>query len=250
MGLIPTVDTTNSSVIVGSKPTATVSIAGAHNDLVFSAVQSGASLDGVTIRFADDGVAGNNTAAYNTTTKVLTLDVDPATTTAQDIVDLLANDPRFRASLAPVDSAAINNGSGVLGTLPADATLTGGTADVLKGVDTNTQQVDGIFTSLSQLRAAIKSGDIEQLKQAISVLDVSADKLGYARADLGARMQAVDALQSRVSLESISLKGAVSTEIEVDIVAVISEMITRQMTYEASLRVAASMTRMTLLDFL
>jgi flagellar hook-associated protein 3 FlgL len=250
LGLIPNSDTTNSSATVGNRSTVAIPFAGANNDLVISAAQSGASLNGVTIRFANDGVAGNNSAAYDATARVLTIDVDPATTTAQDIVDLLANDPRFRATLAPTDGGPTNNGSGTLGTLPADSTLAGGSADVLTGVDTNLQQVDGIFTSLMQLREAIESGDLDKLQAAIGVLDVSADNLSYSRADLGARMKAVDALQSRISLENISLKGAISTEIEVDIVSAISEMATRQAAYEASLRVSAAMTKSTLLDFL
>ncbi|MCE9606653.1 MAG: hypothetical protein K8U03_17320 [Planctomycetia bacterium] len=250
LGLIPNSDTTNSSAVVGTPASIAIASAGSNNNLIISSAQSGASLNGVTVRFADDGVSGNNSASYNASTRVLTLDVDPATTTAQDIVDLLAGDPRFRASLAPTDGGVTNNGSGTLGTLPADAILAGGTADVLTGIDSNLQQVDGVFTSLMQLRAAIQSGNLDQLQSAIGVLDASADKLGYSRADLGARMKAIDALQSRVSLESISLKSAVSTEIEVDVVGAISEMATRQAAYEASLRVSAAMTKSTLLDFL
>ena len=45
--------------------------------------------------------------------------------------------------------------------------------------------------------------DLDKLQAAIGVLDVSADNLSYSRADLGARMKAVDALQSRIVL----LKG-------------------------------------------
>lgn len=250
LGLIPNADTTNSGATVGSKATVAVGFAGANNDLIISAAQSGASLNGVTVRFADDGVVGNNSVAYDTTSRVLTIDVDPTTTTAQDIVDLLANDPRFRATLAPTDGGPTNNGSGTLGALPADTTLAGGASDMLTGVDTNLQQVDGVFTSLMQLREAIQSGDLDKLQAAINVLDVSADNLSYSRADLGARLKAVDALQSRLSLENISLKGAISTEIEVDIVAAISEMATRQAAYEASLRVSAAMSKSTLLDFL
>lgn len=250
LGLIATSDTTNTGATVGTQATTTLTLAGAHNDLVISSALSGASLNGVTVRFANDGVAGNNSAAYDTTTRVLTLDIDPTTTTAQDIVDLLAGDSRFRATLAPIDGGIGNNGSGTLGTLPADSMLAGGTPKVITGVDTNRQQVDGIFTSLSQLRDAIASGDLDQLQAAIAVLDLSADKLSYSRADLGARLKAVDALQSRITMENISLKGAVSQEIEVDIVGAISEMATRQAAYEASLRVSAAMTKSTLLDFI
>ena len=117
LGLVNSTDNVSGAATIGSTAKSTLTLAGANNDLVISARGSGATLNGVTIHFADDGVPGNNSVAYNATTRTLTFDVDPATTTAQDIVNLLAGDPRFVANLATTDGGAANSGGGFLGAL-------------------------------------------------------------------------------------------------------------------------------------
>lgn len=244
--------TSNSSVdpVQGATASRTLTLAGANNDLVISATDSGAWPNGVTIHFADDGIAGNNSVAYDATTRTLTFDVDPSTTTAQDIVDLLAGHSMFRASLAPTDGGVANTGGGTLGTLPADSTLAGGTSDTLAGTDTNKQQVDGIFTTLIQLRDAIANNDASALQKAIAALDISSLHLSFSRAELGTRLQSLDVLQDRLAAENISLKGSLSDEVEVDFVAAVSELATRQASFDASLKVSAELTKSTLLNYI
>ncbi|MGC3967098.1 MAG: hypothetical protein QM775_06910 [Pirellulales bacterium] len=250
LGLVATSSTSSVVTTVGATATRSFTFAGANNNLVISARGSGATLNGVTIHFADDGVVGNNSANYNATTRTLTIDVDPATTTAQDIVDLLAGDPRFVASLAPTDGGTPNNGSGTIGTLPADATLSGGTSDVLTGVDANPQSVSGIFSTLIMLRNAIANNDNAGLERAVAALDRDATNLSFSRAELGTQLAGLDVLADRMTSETISLKGSLSLEIEVDFVAAISELATRQTAFEASLKVSATIAKMSLLEYL
>lgn len=250
LGLVNSSDNVSGAAVVGSTAKSSLTLAGANNDLVISARGSGANLNGVTIHFADDGVAGNNNVSYNATTRTLTFDVDPATTTAQDIVNLLAGDPRFVATLAPSDGGAANSGAGFLGSLPADSALAGGTSDVLTGKDANPQQVDGIFSTLIALRDAIAGNDTAALQRAVAALDVNSTNLSFARADLGTRLQGLDVLQDRMSAETISLKGALSDEIEVDFVSAVSELSSRQATLDASLKVSSLIAKTTLLDYL
>lgn len=250
LGLVNSADSASGVVVVGNTAKSTLTLAGAGNDLVISARGSGATLNGVTIHFADDGVPGNNSVAYNTTTRTLTFDVEPATTTAQDIVDLLAGDPRFVASLASSDGGAANSGAGFLGTLPADSTLADGTSDVLTGRDANPQQVDGIFGTLIAMRAAISANDTAALQKAVASLDANSTTLSFARAELGTRLQGLDVLQDRMSSETISLKGSLSGEIDVDFVSAVSEMSTRQASFDAALKVSSLIAKTTLLDYL
>ena len=250
LGLVNSADNVSGVVVIGNTAKSTLTLAGANNDLVISARGSGATLNGVTIHFADDGVPGNNSAAYNVTTRTLTFDVDPATTTAQDIVNLLAGDPRFVAALATSDGGAANSGAGFLGALPADSTLAEGTSDVLTGRDANPQQVDGIFSTLIALRAALADNDTAALQRAVAALDVNSTNLSFARAELGTRLQGLDVLQDRMSSETISLKGALSDEIEVDFVSAVSEMSARQATFDASLKISSLIAKTTLLDYL
>lgn len=250
LGMLSATDDVNAAPVVGEKAAATIAFAGANNDVEISAVGSGTLLNGVTIHFQNDGVSGNNSATYDASTRTLTFDVDPATTTAQDLVDLLAGNAVFTASLTATDGGAANGGTGTLNTFPADATLTGGTADVLTGSDANPQQVDGVFTALIRLREAIRSGDSAAIQQSVDQLDRSTTNLNFARADLGARLKSLDVIQNRVESENVSLQGALSQEIDVDFTTVVSQLAARQASFQASLQVAAQLGKTTLLDYL
>ena len=195
-------------------------------------------------------MVGNNAATYNSTTRVLTIDVDPATTTAQNVVDLLASDPLFRASLTSTDSSAPNTGLGTLGAFPADQVLAGGTVDQLTGTDTNRRDVEGVFSALIRLRDAVTSASTIELSKAVDLLDGASLNLSFSRAELGARLKSIDVLKVRNEAEDVTLRGALSDEIDVDFAAAVSEFASRQASLDASLQVSAQIARTTLLDFL
>lgn len=249
LGLVGASDSVNDEPTVGVTASVGFSPAGANNNFTISAIGPGTLLNGATVHFANDGVAGNNSATYNATTRVLTIDVDPATTTAQDIVDLLASNSLFRASLTASDGGT-NNGSGAIGSLPADGQLSGGTADLLTGTDTNLSENAGIFSAVLKLRAAVLSGSLDDMTAAVAALDAGATTLSFARAELGARLQSLDVLADRLQSESITLQGALSGEIDVDFVAAVSELAARQASFDASLQVSAQIAKTTLLDFI
>jgi len=250
LGLVSATSAVNSTPTAGLQAAATFTFPGANNNLTISAAASGSLLNGATVQWADDGIAGNNSATYNATTRVLTLDVDPATTTAQNVVDLLGADPLFRASLTPTDGGTTNTGLGTLGVLPANQVLAGGTADQLTGTDVHGRQVDGIFSALIELRAAIVSGSTIDLSKGVESLDASALNLSFARAELGARLKSIEVLKTRNEGEDVTLRGALSDEIDVDFAAAVSEFASRQASLDASLQVSAQIARSTLLDYL
>jgi flagellar hook-associated protein 3 FlgL len=250
LGLVSADSAVNSTPTLGLQASTNVAFAGGNNNLVISAAATGSVLNGVTIHWADDGVVGNNAATYNSTTRVLTIDVDPATTTAQNVVDLLASDPLFRASLASTDSSAPNTGLGTLGAFPADQTLAGGTADQLTGTDTNLRDVEGVFSALIRLRDAVTSASTIELSKAVDLLDGASLNLSFSRAELGARLKSIDVLKVRNEAEDVTLRGALSDEIDVDFAAAVSEFASRQASLDASLQVSAQIARSTLLDFL
>ncbi len=57
-------------------------------------------------------------------------------------------------------------------------------------------------------------------------------------------------LQTRQDSERINLEGALSLEIDVDFVEVVSELTARQTAYQASLQLAGRTFQLTLLDYL
>lgn len=254
LGLVPAGQSTASATTGGTTASADFAPAGANNNFVVRAAGIGAHANGVTVRFVNDGVAGNNSVSYNAGTKTLTFDIDPASTTAQNLVDLVEGTPAvgglFRVELTATDGAAANDGSGPLGTLPSDVQLGGGTAAVLTGADTRPLESSGVFTALIRLRDALVANDSVAAARALDLLDDGNVQLNFSRAELGARLQSLDLMQSRIEDERIELESGLSEELDVDLVEAASRLASQQAAFEAALRASAMTSRLTLLDFL
>ena len=84
----------------------------------------------------------------------------------------------------------------------------------------------------------------------MAALDDDFDRLNFARSDLGARGRFLDALSERLDNEDVELRQALSQEIDVDMVDVISDLAARQANLEATLRLIGRTMQLTLLNFL
>ncbi len=253
LGLVPAGSPTSAPATPGVSATATLTVPGLNNDLVFSATGPGTLVNGVQVSFVDTGLgAGNETVAYNSLAKTLVFDIDTATTTANRVISVLQASPLastyFSASLAAADGAP-NDGTGLMN-LAATAAIDDGVAETLTGKDSNPIEVRGVFTALARLRNALLNNDLRAIGRSIELLDDGATKLNFARAELGARQQSLDVLQDRIESETIDLKSALSLEVDSDLAEAISDMTARQAAFEAALRTAAQTARLSLLDFL
>lgn len=253
LGLLPLGETSRSDVTPGSQAQAFFDPTGANNAFSIRARGNGALLNDVTVSFVDTGLGpGNSTATYNATTRTLVFDIDQATVTANDLASILAGSSSaaglFELVLEP-EGASPNDGSGLVG-LPAPRSLQGGIADALVGNDPNPQETKGLFTALGRLHDAIQTGDLLEIERAIELLDDGYTNLSSVRARIGTQQQALDALRERLETEKIELHASLSTEIDVDLVTAISDLTARQASFEASLRTAAQVFRLSLLDFL
>jgi flagellin-like hook-associated protein FlgL len=253
LGLIPKNAEASGPSTVAAAASATVTMAGANNDLVFTSKQPGTGANGIAISFFDTGLgAGSETVVYNPATGTLAFGIDPATTTAAGIIAHLTAEPAanaaFAASLVSTDGAP-NNGGGLV-QVTAAATMSGGTAQTLSGRDVRPEEVEGTFSALIRLRTALANNDTLEIERAISLVDASAIHLNFARAELGARQQGLDILRDRLGTEDIDLKNALSEEYDVDMAKAVSDMTLRQTSYEASLRTTAQLFQLTLLNFL
>lgn len=255
LGLIPEGANEFGSQVTGATAQADLFPAGDDNDLTFSAALPG-PYGNVRVVFADNADAAA-TFDYNSTNGVITFgmttDVSGGLplTTAGDLITMLGGDPvagtLFTATLnTSVDPT--NDGTGLVP--PGEIELAGGGPSVLTGVDKNTSETEGVFNSLVRLRNALEHNDVLESQRAIDLLDASMEHLSFARADLGARQQALDTLQSRLDDEEIMLREAMSVEFDVDMVEVVSRLTAKQATFEASLRATASIFQMTLLNYL
>jgi flagellar hook-associated protein 3 FlgL len=165
----------------------------------------------------------------------------------------------FDANLAGLDSlsvtaafgsdAAIDLGLIARGQTTATAT-TGATGDTLTGVDANPLEVSSVFNSLLRLRDSIANFSHENLSRAVELLDLDFDRLNFARADLGARNQTIDALKSQIEDETLQLRTDRSLDLDTDLAEAISQLTAKQAALQASLQLAATIFQTTLLNYL
>jgi flagellar hook-associated protein 3 FlgL len=125
-----------------------------------------------------------------------------------------------------------------------------GGADVLSGADVHPLETAGVFNSLLRLHTALESGDQIQIDRALGLLDDDLTRVSFARADLGGRMQTLDAIGNHLGDENVQLRDTLSKEIDTDLVQVISDLSSKQAAVEASLRLLGRTMQLTLLDFL
>ena len=151
---------------------------------------------------------------------------------------------RVNASMAAVDLGLIPVGNN----LSAPPVVTG--VETITGRDVNPQEVAGVFTALIRLRQALVVNDPLQISRAIEMLDNSRDQVNFAIAEVGARQQRLDVLRLRLDTDEVELKSTLSEEIDVDLASAISDLIARQASFEASLRMAGSLFRLSLLQFI
>jgi flagellar hook-associated protein 3 FlgL len=137
-----------------------------------------------------------------------------------------------------------------LGLLPAGATTTTDAAGTITGVDRNYRETSSVFTTLVRLKEAIAANDINAMNRAIEGIDADIERVTFARADVGARQQSLTITQHNLEDEDVQLRGALSEEIEVDIIEAISNLTARQVSLEASLKTTANILQLSLLNFL
>ncbi|MBU6398951.1 MAG: LEPR-XLL domain-containing protein, partial [Verrucomicrobia bacterium] len=121
------VGTVNYPVITAAPASVTVVSPGDQNDLLFTAKQNGAQLNGVTISFVDTGKgAGNETVQWNPFAKTLVFDITTNLTTAARVQTVLKANPAANA----VFDVTFPNDNGTTGSgkvaLNATGTTTGG----------------------------------------------------------------------------------------------------------------------------
>lgn len=229
------------------------------------------------------GVKAGNGADLRITRKDGTeLDIDVSeATTIQDVLDAINNhiDNQNPATAVTARLATFGNGielttadtattaqlqvsrqnfseAGIhLGLIPkgsqtSDPPTSVGGQDTIVGRDVNTQEVEGVFTSLIKLASALETNDAHEITRNIERLDQSQLRVNFARADIGARSQSLDIQQTRLDSEEIELRDSLSKEIDVDLAEAISDFTARQAALQASLQTTALITQLTLIDYL
>ncbi len=133
---------------------------------------------------------------------------------------------------------------------PLAVEIDGSGNQVLTSEDRHTLETDSVFNTLIRLRTALETHNVEEIGRSLERLDADISRLNFARAELGGRLQNLDAIDLRLQDENVQLQAALSQDVDVDLVEAISQLTARQFAYEASLRSAASLMQMSLLNFL
>jgi flagellin-like hook-associated protein FlgL len=132
---------------------------------------------------------------------------------------------------------------------PGDVQLSG-TNQVLTSEDRHTLETDSVFNTLLRLRSALEDGDVAEIGRSIERLDDDLSRVNFASAELGIRLQNLHVVDIRLQDENVQLNTALSADIDVDLVEAISNLTARQYALEASLRTAASLLQLSLLNFI
>jgi flagellin-like hook-associated protein FlgL len=129
-------------------------------------------------------------------------------------------------------------------------TLDGNGNFVLQSTDRHTLEADGVFNTLLRLKTALQQNDTQEIGRSLDRLDTDMSRVTFARSEIGSRLQSLQTIGDKLKDENVQLKSALSNDTDVDLVAAISEMTSRQYAFQASLRTAASVMKLSLLDFI
>ncbi|HEY2880911.1 MAG TPA: flagellin, partial [Pirellulales bacterium] len=135
-------------------------------------------------------------------------------------------------------------------TTSAAAVAGSGGAQTITGNDVNPGETDSVFNALIRLSTALRANDQNGISRAVGLIDSATTQLNFSRAEVGARQQGLQTLQSRLDSETVDIKSAISDDIDVDLPGAISDLTAQQAAFQASLQVAGQLFKLSLLDYL
>ncbi|MEY4566747.1 MAG: hypothetical protein RLY14_1717 [Planctomycetota bacterium] len=146
-------------------------------------------------------------------------------------------------SQAAWDLGLIPKGS-ITGTLAAsDGSL------VLQGRDVSGQEVEGSLNTLLKLKKAVQAFDLSEIERLTNIVAKDVERMGLARGEIGFRQQRIDKLIILNEDQTISLKESESKDLDVDLAQAISDLQARQASMQASLNLIASVTKLSIWDY-
>jgi flagellar hook-associated protein 3 FlgL len=108
----------------------------------------------------------------------------------------------------------------------------------------------GVLDALEKLATALGNNSDDEIADALKGLDHAFGAVQELTGDLGARMVQVDTALSNLDALSANLQGLRSDLQEADIEETISQLVSRQLTYEAAMAANARIMRTSLTDYL
>lgn len=144
---------------------------------------------------------------------------------------------------------------------PAQITFRGQTQDINYEIGqdieikVNTTGLDAfggteLFDAVEQLRQGVASNNYSLMNESMERLEKSSQTLMAARADVGARMNRLDATKSRYEDDVLNLTTLKAQAEDADVAQVVMDFKTKEAVYQAALAAGAKIMQPSLLDYL
>jgi flagellin-like hook-associated protein FlgL len=124
--------TTQLSDLFGIKSTGRLVSTNANNDIAIRAAVNGIDFNGVAVAYVTGGVAGSETASYDSMTKTLTVQIEDGESTANGVIAAINAEGTFTAQLDRRDETSVAlAGTGNVNIQPFGVVTTGGDGESL-----------------------------------------------------------------------------------------------------------------------
>lgn len=107
-----------------------------------------------------------------------------------------------------------------------------------------------IFSALNSLKTALENNDVSAIESQMGQLQRAFDQINEEISSTGTRMALLDTAKNNLGDSEANLKKFVSDAEDADIEKIVTDLVSQQIAFEASLAAAAGILRMSLLDFL
>jgi flagellar hook-associated protein 3 len=125
------------------------------------------------------------------------------------------------------------------------------TVDSTLGIPYESDTVQwGVFKTLFDLRDALEHNDFNGIAKSLSKLDQHAEHMSNTTSQVGYKGVALDVKENMIADLSLSNKAEKSKIEEADIIEAISELNSKELTYQAALAASSKVMKLSLLDYL
>lgn len=109
---------------------------------------------------------------------------------------------------------------------------------------------DNVFSAFNNLQTALASNNASTIQGTLTNMDSALTSVLSSRAQIGAKTNRLDLLQSQTSAVQTNLSGLLSSVKDVDMASAITNFSSAQVVYQASLKAGAQAVQSSLLDYL
>ncbi len=261
LGLIPRGEEFAVPTDAGSNASVTFSGAANNSSLFVAGKSTGEYANGVTIELVDMNVPGGSgtpTFRWDPVNNVMRFEIDPAATTANDVIALFQSQASesvrhlFNIQNATNPDGSSSDGTGLVDlTDPVDPpTLDGGNNARLGGRDPNPLEADSLHNALIRMQLALENNDARELERSVVLLDTAIERMDSARTEIGIRQTGLDSVHSKLEDEYVQNTQALLDHHEIDVAETTLNYMTAQLAYEANLSVAGRIFQLSLMNYI